>query len=156
MPACRWRPSRPSSTNPPSSAGASSKGLGCYRGAALHAQPAWRAAWPSRGQHPGDDDSDTANPFYSVILRGVEDRAEKSGYAVIAGNSDNCTAREESYLNLLLSKRVDGILLIKARRNERFPADQTAEVRDTCGAAGSRLPPLNSHAVLGGRLRRSQ
>lgn len=92
---------------------------------------------------------DTANPFYSVILRGVEDRAEKSGYAVIAGNSDNCTAREESYLNLLLSKRVDGILLIKA------PGEMSDSLQIKLQKSATPVvlldrdyPPLNSHAVL--------
>ena len=90
---------------------------------------------------------DIANPFYSGILRGVEDRAQKSGYAVIAGNSDNCTRKEEAYLNLLLSKRVDGILLIKApgemSDSLRIKLQQAATpvvLLDRAGPAGSARP----------------
>jgi len=92
---------------------------------------------------------DIANPFYSGILRGVEDRAQKSGYAVIAGNSDNCTRKEEAYLNLLLSKRVDGILLIKA------PGEMSESLRIKLQQAETPVvlldrdyPPLKAHTVL--------
>ena len=57
---------------------------------------------------------DIANPFFPEIIRGAEDRAHRAGYTVILGNSDNQVSKEELYLNLFLSKRVDGILLTKA------------------------------------------
>ena len=57
---------------------------------------------------------DIANPFFPEIVRGAEDRAKEAGYTLILGNSDNQNAKEEVYLNLFLSKRVDGILLVKA------------------------------------------
>lgn len=56
---------------------------------------------------------DVANPFFPEIVRGAEDEASDSGYTVILGNSDNQVAKEDLYLNLFLSKRVDGILLVK-------------------------------------------
>lgn len=57
---------------------------------------------------------DVANPFFPEVVRGAEDRAQKAGYTVILGNSDNQRDKEEVYLNLFLAKRVDGILLIKS------------------------------------------
>ncbi len=57
---------------------------------------------------------DVANPFFPEIVRGAEDRAKRAGYMVLLGNSDNQVEKEELYLNLFLSKRVDGILLVKA------------------------------------------
>lgn len=56
---------------------------------------------------------DVANPFFPEIVRGAEDEAYQAGYTVILGNSDNQVAKEDLYLNLFISKRVDGILLIK-------------------------------------------
>ncbi len=57
---------------------------------------------------------DIANPFFPLVVRGAEDTAQKGGYSVLLCNSDNQREKEECYLELLLSKRVDGILLTKA------------------------------------------
>ena len=57
---------------------------------------------------------DIANPFFPVVVRGAEDAAQKRGYNLLLCNSDDTQVKEESALELLLSKRVDGILLTKA------------------------------------------
>jgi LacI family transcriptional regulator len=57
---------------------------------------------------------DIANPFFPLVVRGVEDIAQKAGYSTLLCNSDNEREKEEGYLELLLSKRVDGILLTMA------------------------------------------
>ncbi len=57
---------------------------------------------------------DIANPFFPMVVRGAEDAAQKHGYNLLLCNSDDSQAKEESALELLLSKRVDGILLTKA------------------------------------------
>lgn len=57
---------------------------------------------------------DIANPFFPLVVRGVEDVAQKAGYSTLLCNSDNQREKEEHYLELLLSKRVDGILLTMA------------------------------------------
>ncbi|MBI4461553.1 MAG: LacI family DNA-binding transcriptional regulator, partial [Acidobacteria bacterium] len=56
---------------------------------------------------------DIANPFFPQIVRGAEDTAQKGGYSILLCNSDDQREKEELYLELLLSKRVDGILLTK-------------------------------------------
>jgi LacI family transcriptional regulator len=57
---------------------------------------------------------DIVNPFFPMLVRGAEDAAQKAGYSVLLCNSDDNREKEEQYLELLLSKRVDGILLNKA------------------------------------------
>jgi LacI family transcriptional regulator, galactose operon repressor len=57
---------------------------------------------------------DIANPFFPMVVRGAEDAAQKRGYNLLLCNSDDSQEKEESALELLLSKRVDGILLTKA------------------------------------------
>jgi LacI family transcriptional regulator len=57
---------------------------------------------------------DIANPFFPMVVRGAEDAAQKRGYNLLLCNSDDSQPKEESVLELLLSKRVDGILLTKA------------------------------------------
>jgi LacI family transcriptional regulator len=57
---------------------------------------------------------DISNPFFPMVVRGAEDAAQKQGYNLLLCNSDDSQEKEESALELLLSKRVDGILLTKA------------------------------------------
>ena len=58
--------------------------------------------------------SDIANPFFPMVVRGAEDAARRQGYNLLLCNSDDTLEKEESQIELLLSKRVDGILLTKA------------------------------------------
>lgn len=53
---------------------------------------------------------DIENPFFPALVRGVEDAAQKQGYAVILCNTDGKPEEEDRYLKFLLSKQVDGIL----------------------------------------------
>jgi len=57
---------------------------------------------------------DIANPFFPMVVRGAEDAAQKQGYNLLLCNSDDNLEKEETAVELLLSKRVDGILLTKA------------------------------------------
>lgn len=56
---------------------------------------------------------DISNPFFPVLIRGAEDAAHKHGYNILLSNSDDRIEKEHASLELLLSKRVDGILLTK-------------------------------------------
>src|SRR6202162_5369805 len=62
---------------------------------------------------------DIANPFFPMVVRGAEDAAQKHGYNLLLCNSDDTLAKEERSVELLLSKRVDGILLTKAAEDFR-------------------------------------
>jgi len=62
---------------------------------------------------------DIANPFFPMVVRGAEDAAQKHGYNLLLCNSDDNLDKEEREIELLLSKRVDGILLTKAAEDFR-------------------------------------
>ncbi len=55
--------------------------------------------------------SDIANPFFIRAVRAVEDLAQENGYNVILCNTDEDPAKETQYLQILMEKRVDGIIL---------------------------------------------
>jgi LacI family transcriptional regulator len=57
---------------------------------------------------------DISNPFFPLVVRGAEDAAQKHGYNILLCDSDDRLEREEACLEVLLAKRVDGILLTKA------------------------------------------
>ncbi len=55
---------------------------------------------------------DSANPFFAEVGRGIEDTSFASGYSIILCNSDGDRNRELLYLDLLVQKQVDGVLLV--------------------------------------------
>lgn len=55
------------------------------------------------------------NPYYPELARGVEDEARKEGFTVFLCNSDRQEEKERTYINALVSKGVDGIILVKPR-----------------------------------------
>lgn len=57
---------------------------------------------------------DITNPFFTTVARGTEDMARKSGYRVILCNSDEDLKKEQEYVEMCLSIRVDGIIIAAA------------------------------------------
>ncbi len=58
--------------------------------------------------------TDITNPFWTTVARGVEDAANDAGFTVILCNTDESETKQARYLNILLQKRVDGVLLVPA------------------------------------------
>ncbi len=67
--------------------------------------------------------ADITNPFYSELAAGVLISAKKWGYHVILAAMDEEPAMEEEYLNVLMEKRVDGILAVATGQNHRLWRD---------------------------------
>jgi LacI family transcriptional regulator len=55
--------------------------------------------------------SDIQNPFFTTMTRGVEDVAQRHGYTLMVGNSDEQAEKERQYLEVLVSRRADGVIL---------------------------------------------
>ncbi|MBB3211569.1 LacI family transcriptional regulator [Herbaspirillum sp. Sphag1AN] len=51
------------------------------------------------------------NPYFSEVARGIEDCCYAAGYSVILCNSDDDPAKQRDYLNVLLTKRCDGLIV---------------------------------------------
>ncbi len=64
--------------------------------------------------------ADITNPFYAELAAGVLSSARKWGYHVILAAMDEEPAQEEEYLNVLMEKRVDGILAVATGQNTRL------------------------------------
>ncbi|XJZ26707.1 LacI family DNA-binding transcriptional regulator [Bacillota bacterium Lsc_1132] len=54
---------------------------------------------------------DISNPFFADVARALENNAREMGYAIILCNTDYQIEREKDYLELLLKKQVDGIII---------------------------------------------
>jgi LacI family transcriptional regulator len=59
--------------------------------------------------------TDIGNPFFPQVVRAVEDEAHASGFGVLLCNASDDPARELAYLDLLLERRVDGLIVASAR-----------------------------------------
>ncbi|PZE22863.1 hypothetical protein CBW46_000665 [Paenibacillus xerothermodurans] len=49
--------------------------------------------------------TDITNPFYTALARAVEDAANRCGYKLLFGNSDEDCAKEKDYFQMILSTR---------------------------------------------------
>jgi len=93
--------------------------------------------------------TDIANPFFPMVVRGAEDAAQKHGYNLLLCNSDDILEKEEKQMELLLSKRVDGILLTKAAGELRPALRQTIkEVKIPFVLVMRTYPELTRDAVI--------
>ncbi|MGN7387471.1 LacI family DNA-binding transcriptional regulator [Sporosarcina sp. SAFN-015] len=54
---------------------------------------------------------DILNPFFPEIARAVEDAAHEIGYTVMLCNTDNDPDKEAKYIETLIQKQIDGIII---------------------------------------------
>ena len=68
---------------------------------------------------------DISNPFFSLILQGIEDAALQEDYAVLVGDTQHDEKREERYALMLRRKEADGLIFL----GHRLPKEAAALVR---------------------------
>ncbi len=54
---------------------------------------------------------DIQNPFFAELVRGVEQVAQRHGYMVFLGNTDEDGDKEREYVELMRAESVDGLIL---------------------------------------------
>ena len=55
---------------------------------------------------------DICDPFFSEIIRGVEVTAAQEGYLVLIGDCAHQNQQEKTFLDLLLTRQIDGMVLL--------------------------------------------
>ena len=60
---------------------------------------------------------DISNPVYAPVVRGVEDALRAEGLSVLVSSTDNDADREAALLDIMLDRKVDGLLLATATRS---------------------------------------
>src|SRR5215471_7292576 len=68
---------------------------------------------------------DISNPFFSLILQGIEDAAQREGYAVLVGDTQHDMQREEGYASMLRRREADGLIFL----GHRLPKEAAELVR---------------------------
>lgn len=77
---------------------------------------------------------DISNPFFSLILQGIEDAAQREGYSVLVGDTQHDDKREERYAMMLKRKEADGLIFL----GHRLPKEAAAIIE----AAAPRCAPV--------------
>ena len=102
--------------------------------------------------------ADITNPFFAAIVRGIGDRLEAHGYNLIVCNTDEQANREARYLELLLARRVDGMIIaptgvrLAGLSTQGHPAATAAAIlwaaRFTLGSRPKRSARLTNSSVV--------
>ena len=72
---------------------------------------------------------DVANPFHAALLRGIETVARTRGVLPLVGSSDEDAGRERELAEALLSRRVDGLIVVPSGADHSYlRADRDAGV----------------------------
>jgi LacI family repressor for deo operon, udp, cdd, tsx, nupC, and nupG len=79
---------------------------------------------------------DLSNPFFSLILQGIEDSAQREGYAVLVGDTQHDPEREEKYAGMLRRKEADGLIFL----GHRLPKEAASLVQSM---PSGRAPVVN-------------
>ena len=62
--------------------------------------------------------SDIQNPFFTSVVRGIEDIAYLNGYRLVLCNSDEDVEKESMYLDVALRERMSGVVIAAASTTE--------------------------------------
>lgn len=63
--------------------------------------------------------SDIQNPFFTALIRGIEDVAQRNGYSLILCNSDENAQKERQYIEILCAEHVAGAIIVPTYENQR-------------------------------------
>ena len=67
---------------------------------------------------------DVSNPFYSIVVRAVEEVARTRGYLLLVASSDEDTEKEREVLRAFCSRRVDALIIVPAGGDHEFLASE--------------------------------
>lgn len=91
--------------------------------------------------------ADIANPYFSQLARFIEDEAEKQGYTLIIGSSDESDAKFARLLTLFRDRMVDGLIIAPVEGDKT--AVELAELKEVPFVLIDRtVPGFNASAVL--------
>lgn len=61
---------------------------------------------------------DITNPYYPMLIRGAQGIAEQNDFQLLIYDSDDSPEREKSFVNTVLRRRVDGVILVSFHLSE--------------------------------------
>jgi LacI family transcriptional regulator, repressor for deo operon, udp, cdd, tsx, nupC, and nupG len=74
---------------------------------------------------------DIANPFFSEVIRGIEQVAYETGYSVLLGETQSNLVREQAYADMVAARQADGIITM-FHRVPAIPIDGRLPLVNAC------------------------
>jgi LacI family transcriptional regulator, galactose operon repressor len=81
----------------------------------------------NRSQTLGVTIPNILNPFFTAVVRSIQDFFTTRGYEILICNTDDSSAREDHAVKALLSRRIDGLILAKCSEDNSFYERLAAE-----------------------------
>lgn len=102
----------------------------------------------SRSKTIGVVSADSANPFFSEVIRGIEESARHFGYQILLANTEESAKREADLVRMFLCRQVDGIIAMPTYDKDLDHADLYGRLSIPFIFAGRYLDGLKDHCVL--------
>ncbi len=67
--------------------------------------------------------ADISNPFFATLARNIELEAQKNGYTVLFGSSDEQLEKSQNLINTFLNRQVDGLIITPVAGSQRQIAE---------------------------------
>ncbi len=89
--------------------------------------------------------ADSSNPYFAEVIMGIEDGARRHGFHILLINTEEEVKQQREALEVLLSRQVDGLLVMPAPETE---AQELAQLPKPFILVGRWLPGLKDHSVM--------
>ncbi|WP_321994563.1 LacI family DNA-binding transcriptional regulator [Clostridium butyricum] len=71
--------------------------------------------------------TDISNPFFSDIVKSIEEEASKQGYSIMLFNTEYKLTKEQEYLQILKRYKVDGVLIVPCGNGSKYEQNLSDE-----------------------------
>jgi len=79
-----------------------------------------------------------SNPFFSIVIKAIEIRAQEKGYSVLLGDTQDSKEREQKYIDLVDSHLADGIIQLRPHTSKNpVHEDPRFPYINLCGTEGT-------------------
>ena len=92
--------------------------------------------------------ADSANPFFSEVVRGIEEAATKADYHILLANTEESIKKESDLIKMFLCRKVDGIIAMPVFDNNNAHLDLYRNLKIPFVFPGRRLEGLVQHSIL--------
>ncbi len=86
---------------------------------------------------------DIANLFFTTVIKGIENVAQKRGFSVLLGDTRDSSNRELEYINLVETKQADGIIQLRPyAENDSALPKQSVKAVNASGCEDTPYPAV--------------
>lgn len=90
--------------------------------------------------------SDIGNPFFTSLVRGVEDVAQRAGFSVVLCNSDEDQSKESRYVSAALAEKMAGVIISPS--GSAANVNRLLQARTPVVVIDRELPGISADTVL--------